>query len=64
MNTVKELTNELNYLGTLSNAVTVSGPDHEAQAWMDGDASHLGEFEPYDWGGADPYTLGEPVRWG
>lgn len=41
----------------------VTDPDREARVWLDGDASRLGEFEPYDWGGQDPYTLGEPV-WG
>lgn len=36
--------------------------DSEARAWLDVDASRLGEFEPYDFQGRDPYTLGEPVR--
>lgn len=42
----------------------VTDPDREARVWLDGDASRLGEFEPYDWCGQDPYTLGEPVRVG
>ncbi len=33
----------------------------ETQTWLDADLSRLGEVEPYDWGDADPTTLGEPV---
>lgn len=64
MSTLEELTGEPVSPADLLQAVTVPGPDREARAWLDGDASHLGEFELYDWGGADPYTLGEPVRVG
>ncbi len=40
--------------------------DLEAQmsAWHDADLSRLGEVEPYDWGDADPETVGEPLRLG
>ena len=34
------------------------------RAWLDADLSRLGEYEPYDWGDADPETLGEPLRLG
>lgn len=38
--------------------------DLEAQmrAWEGADLSRLGEFEPYDWSGVDPETVGEPIR--
>lgn len=64
MSTLEELTGEPVSPADLLQAVTVPGPDREARAWLDGDASRLGAFESYDWGGADPYTLGEPVRVG
>ena len=64
MSTLEELTGEPVSPADLLTAVTVPGPDHEAQTWLNGDHSRLGEFEPYDWAGADPYTLGEPVRVG
>ena len=64
MTTLEELTGEPVSPADLLTAVTVPGPDREARAWLDGDASRLGEFESYDWGDADPYTLGEPVRVG
>lgn len=64
ISTLEELTGEPVSPADLLQAVTVPGPDREARAWLDGDASRLGAFEPYDWGGADPYTLGEPVRVG
>lgn len=38
--------------------------DAEARAWHDGDLSRLGEYEPYDWGEADPETVGEPLQLG
>ncbi|MDL2342701.1 helix-turn-helix transcriptional regulator [Deinococcus sp. MIMF12] len=62
--TLEELTGEPVSPGDLLTAVTVPGPDPEARAWLDGDASRLGEFGAYDWDGADPYALGEPVRFG
>lgn len=64
ISTLEELTGEPVSPGDLLQAVTVPGPDREARAWLGGDASHLGEFGPYDWGGADPYALGESVRVG
>lgn len=64
ISTLEELTGEPVSPSDLLGAVTVPGPDREARAWLEGDASHLGEFGPYDWGGADPHTLGEPVRIG
>lgn len=64
MSTLEELTGKPVGPADLLTAVTVPGPDREARAWLDGDASHLGEFGAYDWGGADPYSLGEPVRVG
>lgn len=48
----------------LLTAVTMPGPDRKARSWLDRDVSRLGKVEPYDWGGVDPYTLGEPVRVG
>lgn len=64
ISTLEELTGEPVSPADLLAAVTMPGPDREARAWLDRDASRLGEFEPYDWGGADPSTLGEPVRVG
>lgn len=64
ISTLEELTGETVSPADLLQSVTVPGPDQEAQAWLGGDTSRLGEFEPYDWGGADPYTLGQPVRIG
>jgi len=34
----------------------------EDRAWMGQDLSRLSEFEPYDFGGADPERLGQPVH--
>lgn len=62
--TLEELTGREVTPADLLTVVTVPGPDREARAWLDTDASRLGEMEPYDWGDADPYTLGEPVRVG
>jgi hypothetical protein len=62
MTTLEELTGQAVTPGELLAVVTVPEPDREARAWLDGDASRLGEFEPYDWGELDPYTLGEAVR--
>jgi hypothetical protein len=62
--TLEELTGEPVSPADRLAAVTVPGPDREARAWLDGDASRLGEFEPYDWAGADPDSLGQPVRLG
>lgn len=64
LSTLEELTGEPVSPADLLGVVTVPGPDPEARAWLDGDASHLGEFGPYDWGDTDPYALGEPVRVG
>ena len=64
ISTLEELTGKSVSPADLLEAVTVPGPDAEARAWLGGDASRLGEFESYDWGGADPYALGEPVRVG
>lgn len=64
MSTLEELTGEQVSPADLLQAITVPGPDQEARAWLNGDASHLGEFEPYDWAGIDPYALGKPVRVG
>ena len=35
--------------------------DAETKAWHDADLSHLGSYEPYDWGDIDPMTLGKAV---
>lgn len=35
----------------------------ETQTWLDADLSRLDEIEPYDWGDADPNTLGEPISY-
>lgn len=43
---------------------TDSLEDLEARQWLDSDLSRLGEFEPYDFGGHDPMTLGQPVHIG
>lgn len=43
---------------------TDSLEDSEARQWLGGDLSHLGKFEPYDFGGHDPMTLGQPVHIG
>jgi len=64
ISTLEELTGEQVSPADLLTAVTVPGPDREARSWLDGDASRLSQFEPYDWEGTDPYTLGEPVRVG
>lgn len=40
---------------------TMSMMPAETQAWLDTDLSRLDEVEPYDWGDADPTTLGEPL---
>ncbi|WP_293914832.1 helix-turn-helix transcriptional regulator [Deinococcus sp.] len=64
MTTLEELTGHEVSPADLLTAVTVTDPDSEARAWLGSDASRLGEFEPYDWGEADPYTLGQPVRVG
>ena len=34
----------------------------EDRSWLGSDLSRLGEYEPYDFGGLDPYDLGTPVR--
>ena len=34
----------------------------EDRAWLGSDLSRLGEFEPYDFAGLDPDSLGLPVR--
>ncbi|MDZ7706191.1 MAG: hypothetical protein U5L04_17120 [Trueperaceae bacterium] len=44
-------------------AKTESSLDREARQWLDTDLSRLEELEPYDWGGVDPDTLGEPIDW-
>lgn len=62
MTALEELTGREVTPADLLEAVTLPEPDQETQAWMDVDASRLGEFEPYDFQGRDPYTLGEPVR--
>lgn len=62
MTVLEELTGQAVTPGDLLAVFTVPEPDREACVWIDGDASHLGAFEPYDWGELDPYTLGEPVR--
>ena len=64
LTTLEELTGQAVTPGELLTVVTVPEPDREARAWLDGDASNLGAFKPYDWGEVDPYTLGEPVRVG
>ena len=62
--TLEELTgHEVNPADLLA-AVTLPEPDTESSAWLGTDASRLGEFGPYDWGGLDVETLGEPVRLG
>ena len=33
----------------------------EDKDWLNADLSRLGEYEPYDFGDVDPYTLGKPV---
>jgi hypothetical protein len=38
------------------------GLSAEDRAWMRADLSRLGDVEPYDFGGADPETLGDPVE--
>lgn len=73
--TLEELTGQVVTPGELLAAVTLEAPltsvlqtpaaeatDPETRRWLDNDASHLGTFEPYDWGDANPSTLGEPVR--
>lgn len=60
--TLEELTGLEVTPADLLTTVTLPLPDPEARAWLGGDASRLGEFEPYDWGAADPETLGRPVR--
>ena len=62
LTTLEELTGQAVTPGELLAVVTVPEPDHEARVWLDGDASLLGAFEPYDWGELNPYTVGEPVR--
>lgn len=62
--TLEELTGKPVSPGDLLQAVTVSGPEREDRAWLDSDASRLGEFGAYDWGSDDPSTLGDPVRVG
>ena len=64
MTTLEELTGHEVTPADLLAAVTLPEPDREARLWLGGDASKLGEFGPYDWGGLDPETLGEPVRVG
>jgi len=39
-----------------------TGVTAEDRAWMRADLSRLGEFEPYDFGDADPSTLGTAVQ--
>jgi hypothetical protein len=36
--------------------------NEEDRAWLRADLSRLGEFEPYDFEGVDPESLGEPVE--
>jgi len=73
--TLEELTGQVVTPGDLLVAVTVEAPlpsvpqtsadgaaDPETRRWLDSDASHLGAFEPYDWGDTNPATVGEPVR--
>lgn len=33
----------------------------EDKIWMNSDLSRLGEFDPYDFGDADPTSIGRPV---
>jgi hypothetical protein len=33
----------------------------EDKDWLNADLSRLGEYEPYDFGDVDPYTLGKAV---
>lgn len=39
----------------------VSKMDDEDAAWLSADLSGLAHEEPYDWGGLDPLSLGQPV---
>lgn len=34
----------------------------EDRAWLDSDLSHLGEYEPYDWGPEGPPAM-KPIRY-
>lgn len=60
--TLEELTGQEVTPGELLTAYTLPERDEETRAWMDSDLSGLGRFEPYDFEGLDPYTMGEPVR--
>lgn len=59
---LEELTGQEVNPSDLLRAVTLPDLDPESKAWLGSDASRLGDFEPYDWGGTDPYTLGESVH--
>lgn len=59
---LEELTGREVAPGDLLGAYTLPERDEETRTWMDSDLSRLGEFEPYDFQGRDPYTLGKPVR--
>ena len=41
---------------------STEGMAPEDRAWMGSDLSRLGEFEPYDFGGLEPGSLGAPVK--
>lgn len=62
MTALEELTGQEVAPGDLLGAYTLPDPDPETQAWLGADLSRLGEYEPYDFQGRDPETLGEPVR--
>ena len=36
--------------------------DPDCVHWQAADLSHLGEYEPYDWGDTDPSTLGQSLE--
>lgn len=38
------------------------GKTPEDRAWMDADLSHLGDFEPYEWGPSGP-PEGRPIEY-
>jgi hypothetical protein len=65
MTTLEELTGEAVNAADLLSTATVAEPaeemDTETRAWLGSDLSRLGEYEPYDWGGHDPYALGQPI---
>lgn len=60
--TLEELTGQEVGPGDLLAAVTLPEVDPETEGWLGSDVSRLGEFEPYDFGDADPLTLGQAVR--